>query len=1025
MTRRNKTKAIYTTFIILISITFLSLLVPFTFALFEKEGRSEGLYGGVSLRSYFERGDGSEDDPYVITRPRHMYNLSRLQGLGVFGEKKYFELGLVGLGGDESGKPLCYLDDSSSTLVPFLNMEGSTYSYEPINAIGSEAVPFYGEFDGQDLEIKNLTVYADPEDAGLFGYTAHGSFIHNLFLSNVTINSLGYTSSFEGLYGEDKVASQNTSLEYNCEAVSHSFLNGDEEVLERNFDASPIFDWDEETEPEPTITEVAPIVGFTSDNTNYKYKLLISGDFLTTNTVNTVKVDLKEVFKFFKVKKEEAASFPLQASSSVSLIASTSDNYGFEHSKVVSSLTFDFSLGAIDSKTLKMYVHLEEEHTNNIGLLIGHCDGSVSDCYVHNGAFEMNNGYSLSGVPHYSMQNGSTYGLIGLISGTVHNISAEESDAGTKTGKDIGVLDFSTVYNQIINNSSFSGSTPLTNGITYSPTTNTPYDQFLRINGTGKYVTLAEDTVSFNRQKIISNTDLGIFTIATNQSGTGMNEDAENGLTESVIRKENTAINENYYLYYATGEYDKTKGIDFNKYRDSFNSNNPSEFHLGYHLPDGDQITSESFEQRDRHQNYFFRFKIDSRSNKSFYFADIDKESDGGAFLSKYFENKLVDKDGKKIPASANSKRSGVMLRDSIGREITKLTSSFATPDLSFPARVEDIIKPKMYYVDNDEYNDPAANMVNFEIKTSVANVTVVAGLVDNSRPASLGVYKIDDASTASYGGLGYYTTAFNEPDYAFFMPTDDHLAYFDYIVENGVGKIKTYNYSTGNWEIADEHTEATIPNTYIPSGNSYTKITEQGYIPGKTRLYAHTFKLPQGRYCLGSATGTSKFDKDDKGSGTQGIAKIYYVCAQGQTDGQIEFIDNVFASGDKVEKVDFTKVEKYTYNPSTGVVTTNITSGDVEVYDPNDPRLENQRCYVSLVNSDRSTFDSVLSNLQFIYDTTDDKFKITSTTTGAIIHLAVNNYAKNHGITGLTNTNVVLIEGSGSTDDPLVYPAT
>ena len=152
------------------SVSMLAMMVTFTLSLFIKDAESNGFYGEVSLRSYFERGSGrpkgtygpdDPGDPYVITRPRHLYNLSRLQGLGVFNEKKAFQLGMVGLAGDNSGKPLCYLDDSSSTVVPFLDMSSSDYDYEPINAIGSEAMPFYGEFDGNGLEIKNLTVYAD------------------------------------------------------------------------------------------------------------------------------------------------------------------------------------------------------------------------------------------------------------------------------------------------------------------------------------------------------------------------------------------------------------------------------------------------------------------------------------------------------------------------------------------------------------------------------------------------------------------------------------------------------------------------------------------------------------------------------------------------------------------------------------------------------------------------------------------------------------------------------------------------
>ena len=1004
------------------SLVAASVALGLSFALYtnDDDAKSDGTSGEISLRSYYETGTGTELDPFVITRPRHLYNLSRLQALGIYNSMTYFQLGKEGLNGDVSGKPMCYLSDSSSDVVPFLDMSDSSYNYEPINAIGSEAVPFYGEFNGQNVEIKNLTVYANPEDAGLFGYTAHGSNVHNLFLSNVTIHALGYTSEFEGLYGNSSTASAGTSFTYSYDGDTDSFVSSDtDKVKTGDFDASVVFDWDGQGDV-PEVLDEAPLIGFTKTSNAYKYKLLISGDFFKDNGNDTVSVDLQSVYKFFRDEKAEATGFPLSASSSVSLIADTIDNDGLEHSKVISSLTVDFSLGSSTSKNLLMYIHLGEEHTNNIGLLIGHCDGSVSDCYVNNGRFVMNDGQVITGESHTNMANGSNFGLIGKIGGTVHNFAAAESDGSTQAGKDIGVLDFSTVYDDIITNTSFNGSTSLNPGVTYTPSGSLKYRDFLRKDGSGRYVTLQADTVSFNRQKVISNLDLGVFTIATDQTGTGMNDDAQNGLDKSVIRKDDPSVNSKYYVYYATGEYQKGKDYAFSSYRDSLTVARPDVLHPGFHFPNANQVTSESFEQRDKRQNYIVRFEVDSqyRASKGFYFSDVDKTTPGGSFMSKYFEHILVDKNGDPIPASAESKKSGVMLRDSIGQEIRKLNSSFATPDLSNGT--------KMFCVTNAEFSNPVANTVNFEVKTDVANVTVVAGLVNNSKPASLGVYRIDNAERGTSDGLQYVKTSYDDPDYAFFMPADNNLAYFDYEVDNeGKGQIGVKN-SSGVFAPATIHTTATIPGTYAANGsggnNKYDQVTEYGYSSGKTRLFAHTFKLPRGTYCLGSATGTNTSSLITETTDF-GIAKIYYVCAQGQTDGQIEINENAFASKDEVRNVDFTKVERFTYNANTGAWTENITFGAITEYDTSDPRLENQRCYVSLVNSDRSLFTANACEVRFVYE--NGKFKILSDTTNYITHLAVNNYASRHSnsITGLTNTTVVLISGDGSTDDPLVYP--
>lgn len=1017
----------------------IALDVGLTLTLFEKYAKSNGSYGEISLRSYFECGSGrppktngpdDPGDPYVITRPRHLYNLSRLQSLGVFDENKYFQLGLEGLAGDTSGNPLCYLDDSSSTTVPYIDMSLSNYNYEPINAIGSEAVPFYGEFDGQGLEIKNLTVYADPQDAGLFGYTAHGSSIHDLFLSNVTINALGYTDSYAGLYGPSRLAEVGTSFTYivgDDDSTADTFLPEDDgKIKEMEFDASAIFSWDSTSEPEPEINTPAPIIGYSSSNTDFRYKILISGDFLNDNGDGTVSVDLPTVYKFFKKEKTETDTFPLNASSSISLVASTTDNYGLDHSVVVMTMNFDFSLQSSSATSLTMYAHLGDDHQNNIGLIIGHCDGSIHDCYVYQGHFNMNNGYSVSGNTYNNMENGSNYGLIGFVGGTVHNIAAEESDAGTKLGRDVGVLDFTTVYNEIVTDSSFSGSQNLTYGVTYNPSSSMKYRDYLRYNGSN-YVTSAVDTVSFNRQQIITNSDLGIFTIATDNTGTGMYDDAENGLTKSMVKKENNlTVDSSYYVYYSTGEYDKNFGIDFAEYRDSIRSDNPSLFYPGEHFPNDEQVTSESFEYRDRHQNYVVRFKVDGnyRTGKGFYFSDVDKDSDGGNFLSMYFENKLVDKNGNPIKAADNSGKSGVMLRNSIGQEIRSFNASYATPDMSHTPGLEDqALLPRMYCIENgdvsDESSNPAANMVNFEVKTDLANVTVVAGLEDISKPAALGVYKINTSDKKYYGGHLYIDKDFEDPDYAFFMPTDDHLAYFDYRVArvNGddVGQIGTYN-SSGTFTEADIHTNATIPHAYDIG-------TEYGYASGKTRLYAHTFKLPRGHYCFGSATGAGR------NSGTEGTAKIFYLCAQGQTDGQISFQDNAFASRDEVKNVDFIKTERFTRDENTGVVTTNIRIPDEPISSITLPAdadlLDNQRCYIALTNSDRSMFTASECSIDFLYE--DNKFKIITDSLGSISYMAVSNYAdiRKETVTGITTVPVSLFGAPDSTEDKVTYPSS
>ena len=926
----------------------------------------------------------------------------------------------------------CYEDDSSSRKVPFLNMSESDFDNQPINAIGSESVPFYGVFNGHNIEIKNLTVYADPEDSGLFGYTAHGSEVKNLYLSEIEINALGYTNRFANLYGDSQVAAEGTKLIYTVgdDDPEDFELTDTAKAMYLDFNISDYLSWDGQGNAPSISNEIdLPIITFDSDNENYKYKFLISGDFLDyypQGQDQQVKVDLASTFKFFwnEINHPDDPdgpdpSYPINASSSVSLVASTVDNYGLEHAKVISSMQFDFSLSE-GSDYLTMTAHLGEKHTNNIGLIIGHCDGSVSDCYVSSGTFVMNDPNSDTSNTYNAMANGSNYGLIGKIGGTVHSKIAEDSGGGTVAGKAVGVLDFSTIYDEIVSDNSFGGS-HTGGGIYYTPKNDTPkarqYLPYLRTHNS-QYVTEAAKTISFRGRRVISNSDLGVFTIATDYYTEGVDDTSGSNLGYSVIRKDaNAPESGNYYIYYGTGEFDKTQ-CSYDDYVKSMNTIPTTTMQLGYHLPSADQISSGSFSKRDLYQNYYFRFKLDpsTRTNKGFYFSDVDKTSAGGSFISKYFENRLVDGNGDPILASAKDARSGVRIQKSDGAELDKLDCSFATPNLTSD-------DARMYCINlNDpEKKNPVANMINFDVKTKWANVTVVAGLENSAKPAMLGVYRTDNATRANYNDgyndYEYITTNYKAPDYAFYMPTDNKLSYFDYQVQKigntQVGKIGVYKKNAldptqYDFEVATTHTSATICQAKKNDGSLVDELDPRG---NETRLYAHTFKLPYGSYCLASATGKDNY----------GLAKVYYVCAQGQTNGTLDFDQTAFSRQDEVKNVDFIKTERFQYNTETGV----YVDKNVSISDGNGAA----RCYISLLNTDRSLFNAALCRVKFEYDNTNGYFKVTSpgqsSTASQVSKLVVSSYAyakTNHAI---ANTLVKIFDQAVSTSDKDVikYP--
>lgn len=90
---------------------------------------------GSTETAYFARGDGSEENPYVITNRTHMYNLAWLQYLG------YFNMASSG----NNGKAQSYFKVESD-----IDMEGLC-----LPPIGTVEYPFLGNFSGGGFVIAN------------------------------------------------------------------------------------------------------------------------------------------------------------------------------------------------------------------------------------------------------------------------------------------------------------------------------------------------------------------------------------------------------------------------------------------------------------------------------------------------------------------------------------------------------------------------------------------------------------------------------------------------------------------------------------------------------------------------------------------------------------------------------------------------------------------------------------------------------------------------------------------------------
>ena len=119
----------------------------------------QAIDGEVGLRGYFYAGDGTAGNPYEIVSPVHFYNLTRLQNLGVFPQKTYFQIGHVF---DENDGLRCINPGSQNEYDSYLDMSSISQSETRIIPIGSEATPFVGEFNGNGIPVKNLKVTGYP-----------------------------------------------------------------------------------------------------------------------------------------------------------------------------------------------------------------------------------------------------------------------------------------------------------------------------------------------------------------------------------------------------------------------------------------------------------------------------------------------------------------------------------------------------------------------------------------------------------------------------------------------------------------------------------------------------------------------------------------------------------------------------------------------------------------------------------------------------------------------------------------------
>lgn len=865
-------------------------------------GSDDYLDGSVGLRNYFFAGKGTADEPYEIVSPVHFYNLTRLQNIGVFSGKTYFQIGHVfdidGVptlacmdGVDEHGDPI-YVD--------YLDME--EYSQDKrIRTIGGEGVPFVGEIDGHGFPIKNLKVYGNPEDVGVFGYVAHEGLLKGLVFENLEVTSLGYNNTVSApdhqLFSEDiddifhsasylatdtsLSISQYDPLSGHYSSTNLKKLNGASGTQLTNINASnqvvegtKIFNGffkatfpNRENDPftyslissSPVITEVGStnIEGASSTDLTFDFNPLFENvDF---NKLNDYQVNAK-LYLTASVKVDGYVFSRVIQSYSIELYNNSST---YNEGKYGASIFCDYIDQGVENDKVTGY-----HHGVNVGLVAGHVDGSVKDCYVFNGTIKFNE------TGYHPIAAETDTALIGEIGKNVHNDI--DPDIGLVVNGDIGIMNFSKIYS-LIRKDATKGTTISAGQRTKEGTTNLvsyiSYKEFLQNDvtlnlfadylryydgkkedkeyivstgtnvGSGVWhdytvpnnVPTDFNSVDFLWNKVIEDEEdvdrgLGVFKVVTSYNADAAAHPESYGIYMLANIGDARIVNGSPIskVYFSTAEFDHTKDNSYSWWGDT--DDIPKR---GTDLPSYSDLLSFDY-PFSRDFNYVFELDLSKmdQAGQNDYMYNTDSN-----FLTNYLNSKLIDKYGD--PVAPGSPRFGFMFRSSENETLDSLSSYMP------------IGKPgdKQVFETEDGTKYYPSNSIVFSIENpNGANISVVA----NNEDATVYSFNPDSPAKDVTPMYSMKSKSLNQLDMN---------RYFTYDVATG---------ATG--------TETVVGTGDMKDGNA---------------LYGHIFKLPKGNYVLGACPNNST------------KTNIYFLAVQGQTEGTIG-AKEVISIQDKIEGTDF-----------------------------------------------------------------------------------------------------------------------
>jgi hypothetical protein len=854
-----------------------------TLAIYSAQSSGSGnLPGVVDLRSYFQKGTGTQTDPYVISRPLHFYNLSRLQNLGVFDSSSYFTLGYDPREGHQDdpygvaeGTELKFYPNNASTstsdMVPYLNMGDQ----DPVLPIGSEASPFYGVFQGNGKEIRNLRVKSGPEDVGVFGYTYSGSKVLNTYFKDLTITDDGYESAITPLpllYGDNPdVTLGDSSVSYVLHDSTVEFGTSKKtavKITDLTGQFVPTYPGNLPTTVGTTFRASSEYfhmndtggieVNRDSDDPSKNYYSIAHNPNFTGVNNATITTRLSIVGRFFD-KKTGVYYSKVLVTYSVMLTNTITGG--------VSSISMTAIKDYVNSSDTTKVEYSEYAHGVNIGFVIGHCDGSCKEVYVHNGTLSLNNGTT----GFKTMAQETERGLIGEVGSSLDK--DESPKYNEEAAGDTGLVNFSQMYADIAGSSEFTvDSSGKWYNYTRTATTSDKYADYLPTNlktGSALYnVSIADGAVDFlGRQWIKDSTGengdrhLGVFSLVTGTADPVGYTNPADPLGSFTIYDQTNAFSD---FYYTTAEWKNDSSLSQYVTRWGYSGGGNNHLNLAGYMPDQARPYqwNASFE---RHFNFIIHSSLASQSalHDYNYF-----ENTTNGFFKSYLSYKLVDKTG--APIETTSKKFGLAIKNvASDGTISNIESFNASLKMSAPTRNDqDNQDNDMIPITSVSGTSLPARTVNFSVKSAWANVTVMAGS-RNGCGGYVGVYDADRSLTSSFNVAGAYAN--QRPAYAMYVPytaNQDQFAYFN------------YDYSKGPNNTGFENVENTDQFATVVAGG------------GGDKLFAHTFKLPTGNYFIASPSSDTY---------------LYYVAAQGQeSSGNYGNEVSKYSPNNQIADVDF-----------------------------------------------------------------------------------------------------------------------